>query len=235
MSRRKKARPKIYIISIGFHVLLALAIAFIPQKRLREVVAIALAETSKKQDKPKPAPPPPPHHESRPARAPAARAAAVEAPAPEANAAQTDTAGYADIGIALDSSSVDGIPMRIAQPTLASAGIKQEVTPAKPKVLVAKSNEKPCTEELVKAVPVSRPSPKYTPEAENAGIEGKVRLDLNVNELGEVESAEVLQGLGYGLDDSAIQTVKRWKFKPATLCGKPVAASFVVSVVFSGS
>ena len=93
----------------------------------------------------------------------------------------------------------------------------------------------PCTEELVKAVPLSRPSPKYTPEAENAGIEGKVRLDLKVNERGEVETAKVLQGLGYGLDESAVQTVKGWKFRPATLCGKPVAASFVVSVVFSGS
>ncbi len=235
MTRRKKGRSKIYVISIGIHVLLALAIAFIPQKRLREVVAIALAETSKHEDKPKAPPPPPPHAESRPARAPIAHAAAAEAPAPEANAAQASQAAFADIGIALDSTAADGIPMHIAPPTQAAAGIKQELAPAKPKVLVAKSNEVPCVEELVKAVPMLRPSPKYTPEAENAGVEGKVRLDLKVNEFGEVESAKVLQGLGYGLDDSAIETVKRWKFRPATLCGKAVAASFVVSVVFSGS
>ena len=234
MARRKKGPSKIFIVSVAFHALLALVIAFIPQKRLREVVAIALAET-KHEDKPKTAPPPPPRAESRPARAAMARAAAAEAPAAEANAAQANAAGFADIGIALDSSSADGLPMHIAPPTQASAAIKQELVPSKPKLLMAKSNEVPCTEELVKAVPISRPSPKYTPEAENAGVEGKIRMDLKVNEVGEVESAKILSGLGYGLDESAIETVKHWKFHPATLCGKAVAASFVVSVVFSGS
>ncbi len=232
MARRKKGRSTIYIVSIGFHLMLALAIAFIPQKRLREVVAIALAETAKHDDKAKP-PPPPPHSDNRPARSPIAHAAA-EAPAAENLAAQSNTA-FADIGISLDSSSADGIPIHMGPAVQASAAPKPDLALSKPKLLVAKSNEVPCTEELVKAVPLSRPSPKYTPEAENAGIEGKVRLDLKVNERGEVETAKVLQGLGYGLDESAIQTVKRWQFRPATLCGKPVAASFVVSVVFSGS
>ena len=233
MTRRKKGRSAIYIVSIGFHVLLALAIAFIPQKRLREVVAIALAETAKHEDKPK-TPPPPPKAESRPARAPMARAAAAEAPATD-NVASQANAAFADIGIALDSSSADGLPMRIGPALQSSAAVKADPGPSKPKLLVAKSNDVPCTEELVKAVPVSRPSPKYTPEAENAGIEGKVRLELKVNDQGEVETAKVLQGLGYGLDESAIQTVKRWQFRPATLCGKAVAATFVVSVLFSGS
>ena len=232
MARRKKGRSTIYIVSIGFHVLLALAIAFIPQKRLREVVAIALAETAKHEEKAKP-PPPPPRTESRPARAAMAHAAA-EAPAAE-NAAAQSNAAFADIGIALDSSSADGLPMRIGPAVQAGAAMKPDLAPSKPKLLIGKSNEVPCTEELVKAVPLSRPSPKYTPEAENAGIEGKVRLELKVNERGEVETAKVLQGLGFGLDESAIQTVKRWQFRPATLCGKAVAATFVVSVLFSGS
>ncbi len=231
MARRKKGRSTIYIVSIGFHVLLALAIAFIPQKRLREVVAIALAET--KHEEKKAPPPPPPRTESRPARAAMAHAAA-EAPAAE-NAAAQANAAFADIGIALDSSSADGLPMRIGPATKAIATEKADLGPSKPKLLFAKGNEVPCTEELVKAVPLSRPSPKYTPEAENAGIEGKVRLELKVNERGEVETAKVLQGLGFGLDESAIQTVKRWQFRPATLCGKAVAATFVVSVLFSGS
>ncbi len=234
MARRKKGLSTVYIVSIGFHVLLGLSLIFIPQKRLREVVAIALAETAKHEDKAKAPPPPPPHVESR-ARAPIAHAAAAEAPAAAENTAAQANTGFADIGIALDSSSVDGLPIRMAPAVQASAAVKAELVPNKPKWLVAKSNEVPCTEELVKAVPLSRPSPKYTPEAENAGIEGKVRLDLKVNEQGEVESAKVLQGLGYGLDEAAVTTVKKWRFKPATLCGKPVAASFIVSVVFSGS
>jgi protein TonB len=234
VARRKKGRNVIYIVSIGFHVLLAAAIAFIPQKRFREVVGIALAET-KHEEKPKAAPPPPPRAENRPARAAMAHAAA-EAPTGAEEAAAKAATAFTDIGISLDSSSADGLAINLGPAAHPSSTIKAELAPSKPKLLVAKSNEAPCTEELVKAVPPpSRPSPKYTPEAENAGIEGKVRLELKVNERGEVETAKVLQGLGYGLDESAIQTVKRWQFRPATLCGKPVAASFIVTVVFSGS
>ena len=235
MARRRKGLSTVYIVSIGFHVMLALAIAFIPQRRLREIVGIALAETQKPKEAPKPPPPPPPRAESRPARAPLGRAEAADTQAADDTAAKS-SAAFTDIGIALDSSSVDGLPIRIAPAVQANALAKADLAPTKPKLLLARSNEVPCTEELVKPVPVSWPLPAYTPEAENAGIEGKVRLELKVNERGEVEEAKVLKGLGYGLDESAIQTVKRrWHFRPATLCGKPVTATFVVSVLFSGS
>lgn len=234
MARRKKARSTVYIVSIGVHLVLALAIAFIPQKALREVVAIALAETPKPKEAPKPPPPPPARTESRVTRSALSHAAATETPTADDTAAKAAPV-FTDIGLALDSSSADGLPIHIAPAMQAVAAAKTAFAPTKPKLLVAKSNDVPCTEELVKAVPLSRPSPKYTPEAENSGIEGKVRLELKVNDQGDVEEARVLQGLGHGLDEAAIQTVKRWRFRPATLCGKPVAASFVVSVVFSGS
>ncbi len=233
MARRKKGRSTVYIVSVGVHVVLALAIAFIPQKALREVVAIALAETEKPKEAPKP-PPPPPRAEVKPARAAMAHAPAADTPASEDNNTK-QAAAFTDIGIALDSSSADGLPINIAPRAQASAPLKTAFAPAKPKVLRTQSTDAPCSEELVKAMPLARPSPKYTPEAENAGIEGKVRLELRVTDVGDVDEAKVLQGLGHGLDESAIQTVKRWRFRPATLCGKPVAATFVVTVVFSGS
>jgi protein TonB len=232
VARRKKGRSTVYIVSIGVHVVLALAIAFIPQKALRQVVAIALAETEKPKEAPKP--PPPPRAEVKPVRAAMARAATMDTPAADDTTAK-QSAAFTDIGLALDSSSADGLPIHIAPAAQPSAPVKAAFAPATPKVLHTKASDVPCTEDLVKAVPLSRPSPKYTPEAENAGVEGKVRIELRVNDTGDVEDAKVLQGLGHGLDDSAIQTVKRWRFRPATLCGKPVAATFVVTVVFSGS
>ena len=234
MARRKKGRSTVYVVSIGVHLVLALAIAFIPQKALREVVAIALADTPKPKEAPKPPPPPPVRAESRVTHSAVSRAAATETPTAD-DAAGKSAPVFTDIGIALDSSSADGLPIHIAPAVPSVSAAKAAFAPTKPKLLVAKSNDVPCTEDLVKAVPISRPSPKYTPEAENAGIEGKVKLELKVNDLGDVEEAKVLQGLGYGLDEAAIQTVKRWRFRPATLCGKPVAATFVVSVLFSGS
>jgi len=235
VARRKQGRSTVYVVSIGVHLVLALAIAFIPQKALREVVAIALADTPKAKEAPKPPPPPPVRAENRVTRSAVSHAAAAETPPTSDDTAGKSAPVFTDIGIALDSSSADGLPINIAPAVQAVAVAKAAFAPTKPKLLVAKSNDVPCTEELVKAVPISSPRPIYTPEAENSGIEGKVRLELKVNDQGEVEETKVLQGLGYGLDEAAVQTVKRWRFRPATLCGKPVAASFVVSVLFSGS
>jgi TonB family protein len=50
-----------------------------------------------------------------------------------------------------------------------------------------------------------------------AGLETIVRKD------GSVDQIKVVRGLGYGLDESAINTIKaEWKFQPGTLNGQPV-------------
>jgi len=44
---------------------------------------------------------------------------------------------------------------------------------------------------------------------------------------------KVLRGIGYGLDESAVETVtKRWLFKPATLNGQPVSVQAKIEVTF---
>ncbi len=40
------------------------------------------------------------------------------------------------------------------------------------------------------------------------------------------------QSLGMGLDEKAIEAVSRWRFKPATLNGQPVATQIAVEVDF---
>ena len=42
----------------------------------------------------------------------------------------------------------------------------------------------------------------------------------------------VLKGLPMGLSEAAEEAVKRWKFKPATLNGKPVSVYFNLTVNF---
>ena len=53
-----------------------------------------------------------------------------------------------------------------------------------------------------------------------------------INESGDVEGAEILRGNPM-LDASAIEAVKKWKYKPATLNGKPVKVYFTVVVTFT--
>jgi len=44
----------------------------------------------------------------------------------------------------------------------------------------------------------------------------------------------VLQGLGYGLDESAVSAIRQWKFLPATKNGEAIEQSLSVQVNFSG-
>ena len=43
---------------------------------------------------------------------------------------------------------------------------------------------------------------------------------------------QVTHSLGMGLDEKAIETVKKWKFQPAMKDGKPVRVLISVEVVF---
>jgi len=49
---------------------------------------------------------------------------------------------------------------------------------------------------------------------------------------GNVADARVLKGLPMGLDRAAVDAVQKWKFKPATLKGKPVKVYYTLTVNF---
>jgi len=86
---------------------------------------------------------------------------------------------------------------------------------------------------IVPPVALERPVPSYTEEARRAGIEGIVLLNLVVDSTGLARDFTVVRGLGYGLDESAIETIARkWRFRPGTFEGKPVDMQITVEVVF---
>lgn len=53
----------------------------------------------------------------------------------------------------------------------------------------------------------------YPKEALEAGIEGQVLVEYGVNDNGEVISARVLKGLGYGCDEEALRLVRMLTFE----------------------
>ena len=69
---------------------------------------------------------------------------------------------------------------------------------------------------------MTTPSPAYTQAAQDAHIEGKVRVELTISATGDVTDAHVVEGLGYGLDEAALETARQYKFEPAKRCGQPV-------------
>jgi protein TonB len=77
------------------------------------------------------------------------------------------------------------------------------------------------------------PTPYYTEEARKARKEGIVLLEAVIRANGTVDGFKIVRGLGYGLDESAIQTIAgRWKFKPATFRGVPIDFSVSIEVTF---
>lgn len=89
-----------------------------------------------------------------------------------------------------------------------------------------------CTEAEVKAKASTQLNAPYSDDARSAGVGGKVHVKVTIDETGAVVDAKVTKGLGHGLDENAIATAKRWRFSPATRCGKAVASSKVISFVF---
>ncbi len=74
--------------------------------------------------------------------------------------------------------------------------------------------------------------PEYPREARRLGKEGVVVLKLHLDAEGAVESVEVLETPGYGLDEAARQAVLRSRFHPATVGGVPVPCRAILPVNF---
>ncbi len=81
--------------------------------------------------------------------------------------------------------------------------------------------------------PIVQPLPVYTEEGRKARVEGIVLLQAIVRKDGTVDSFKVLKGLGYGLDESAINTIAtKWRFKPGSFQGQPVDVKANIEVSF---
>jgi periplasmic protein TonB len=77
------------------------------------------------------------------------------------------------------------------------------------------------------------PQPQYTEIARKARIQGVVIVQAIINKQGDVTDVKVLKPLPMGLGDAAAEAVAKWKFKPATLNGKPVDVYYNLTVNFT--
>ena len=77
------------------------------------------------------------------------------------------------------------------------------------------------------------PAPQYPVELLNARIEGRLVLRVLVNTEGTVDSVTVFTSSGYqSFDDSALNTVRNWRFAPARKGGRPMPLVIHVPVGF---
>jgi TonB family protein len=77
------------------------------------------------------------------------------------------------------------------------------------------------------------PPPSYPMEARIRKEEGVVMLQARVDSQGKVSALTLVQSSGFSdLDQSALETVKVWQFKPARTAGIPVETSVNIPIRF---
>lgn len=81
-------------------------------------------------------------------------------------------------------------------------------------------------------VATNRSDPKYTEPARNARVAGIVIVEATIGKDGRVQDTKIIKGLPMGLSEEAEAAVRRWRFKPGTLNGQPVATIFNLTVTF---
>ena len=86
---------------------------------------------------------------------------------------------------------------------------------------------------VVRPVAIDAPQPIYPEIARRARIQGVVLLSTILDKTGRVTEVKVTKDLPFGLGDAAATAVARWRYRPATLNGNPVAVYLQVTVTFT--
>jgi TonB family protein len=66
-------------------------------------------------------------------------------------------------------------------------------------------------------------TPSYTPEARMRGIKGTVTVEAEFDIDGNFTILRIVKGLGYGLDEKALEALSSWQFLPAMRNGARVS------------
>lgn len=234
-------------VSLAAHGLLLQGLRAVPQRpsRPERVTVRVVAPPPPPAEPPAPPPPPPPQPSAVPppqplqqvrrsdrplAQAqPRPQPQPADSPQPPADTPPTerlaepsaDTTDTPVFGVSLESTSQAG-----SGPTVAvgnSLQVPQQGAAKEPRQI--KPLAAPAAAHEVETMPVIRGScaGKYTDAARDAGVEGTVVLDVVVSEDGSTRDIAVVQGLGHGLDEAAVEALRRCRFQPGTKNGQAVA------------
>lgn len=80
---------------------------------------------------------------------------------------------------------------------------------------VCQNNPLPLSPSAAAGEPIQKTEPEYTEEAHTAELEGTVVLGAEIDESGLAQDLQVLQSVGLGLDEKALDAVKQWSFRPS--------------------
>jgi TonB family protein len=90
----------------------------------------------------------------------------------------------------------------------------------------------PVTKEMKPPKATSAPDPKFPSLPADAEPRGTVVLLIGVSTKGHVDAVRVLHSDETAFEQTAVATVKKWKFRPAEKDGHPVAVQVTVEMKF---
>jgi periplasmic protein TonB len=124
-------------------------------------------------------------------------------------------------------------PIPLALPDLPSAiDLVAALPQAPPTVAAAAEVPVPYDPSLERPQRIFAPLPSYTEAARRARRQGRVVVEAVIDADGAVVDARVLQGLGLGLDESALATVGTWRFTPARRQGRAIPVIYTLIIRF---
>jgi TonB family protein len=80
--------------------------------------------------------------------------------------------------------------------------------------------------------PIYAPEPEFSEEARKAKYQGICVLGLVVDTNGRPTNIHVVNSLGMGLDEKAMETIRMWRFEPGQKDGHAVAVEIAIEVDF---
>jgi protein TonB len=81
-------------------------------------------------------------------------------------------------------------------------------------------------------VPVRMAAPEYPEKLRRDGVAGIVVIKCTIDETGSVVDPTIEKSSNPDFDQSALDAVKKWKFKPARMDGNPVAKKVSIPIKF---
>ena len=260
--RRRQGNPllmRIFLISVGVHIVLLPILAYFGafkkiQQGLSHMEVMVLPPPPEERSKPVET------HQKQTKKPAQTKNGAKKAGGPKSNlnqpkvvADKSDTASDHGPTVDANGSGVAGqlpsIKKQVEQPvakTGSDGTDKTEVakkdieTPSvtKPTVVnpdppVKAITPKPLTPVFTSAEPDFTPLPVIPDELRTEDLSASMIVEFTVSKTGEVADSQVIRSCGVKeLDRVALETVKRWKFRPATIDGLPTQGKVRLTVEF---
>lgn len=83
--------------------------------------------------------------------------------------------------------------------------------------------------EVIPALPQVFPDPAVSRADLPPGVEGDVVVEVTIDERGNVVELKLVRGIGYGIEDRVLATLRQWRFRPASKDGVTIASQHIVT------